>query len=291
MALTDLAVVSEQVQKVWAPLFAQELRESLLLASLVNKDYEGQIKQHNDTVYVSMIKKANGELKTVGVDADTFDSEQMQTVRVAVQANKVASASFEIASLAELQSQIGMPDAQNKLREALRFGVEKQVNDYLWSIINPSTSAPDHLLTGIATMDATQLAANRKLAAQAKWPKDGQWYGLLDPDYYTQILQAQTLTSQDYVDDQPVVGGQIANRRFGFNLLEDDSRGAKKGLFFHPDFMYYVAQTEPTFKVSDLHAMKKRGYLISVDLVFGAGLGIEGSSKHIYNTNGASLDP
>jgi hypothetical protein len=52
-----------------------------------------------------------------------------------------------------------------------------------------------------------------------------------------------------------------------------------------------VMQTEPTFKISDLHSQKKRGYLISVDLVFGAGLGVEGSVKHIYNTNGASLDP
>lgn len=43
MANTDINQLSEQVQKKWAPLFMQELRESLLLGSLVNKDYEGSI--------------------------------------------------------------------------------------------------------------------------------------------------------------------------------------------------------------------------------------------------------
>lgn len=290
--LTDINVVSQQVQKKWAPLFMKELRESLLLGSLVNKDYEGSIGKEGDTVYVSQLAAPQGQLRTVGTDADTFDSEQMSLQRVAIAANKRAVAAFEISDLAVLQSQLDNPSVKASIREALMFAVEKQINDYLWSKINPSTSAPDHLLTGIATMDATQVAANRTLAAKAKWMKDGQWYGLLDPDYYSHVLAAQTMTSSDYVNGEPaVVGGQVINKRFGFNLLEDNSRGSKKGLFFHPDFMHMVMQQEPTFKISDLHSQKKFGFLISADVIFGAELGIDGDNKHIYNTNGASLDP
>lgn len=292
MALTDVNVVTNQIQKKWAPLFMKELRESLLLGALVNKEYEGAIGQQGDTVYISQINAPNGELRTVGTDADIFDSEQMSLSRVAIQANKRAVAAFEVAELAQLQSQLDSPEGQSQMREALMYAVAKQVNDYLFSVINPSTSAPDHLLTSVTDMNASQLAAIRLLAAQAKWKNDGRWYGLLDPSYYSDVLNASTLQSSDYVGaDEAIVGGQMAKNRFGFKLLEDNSRGTDKALFFHPDFMHMVMQKEPQFKISDLHSQKKFGYLVSVDLIFGAGLGISGANKHIYATAGSTLDP
>ncbi len=289
MALTSTAEVQDQIQKRWAPMFMKELRESLILGSLVNKEYEGQIAQEGDSVYVSQMAIPNGQLKTVGVDADTFDSEQVAFQRVEVKADKVAIASFEVSSMAMLQSQLGSAAGESEMRSSLMFAVEKQVNDYLYSLTSPSTSSPDHLLNSVATMDASQLSTIRTLAAKAKWMKDGRWYALLNPDYYEDILNAQTLTSSDYVNgDQPVVGGQLVNKRFGWNILEDNSRNSAKGLFFHPDYLHLVMQTQPQFKVSDLHSQKKRGFLISVDLVFGAKLGIDGNKKHIYATAAAS---
>lgn len=288
MSATDVNVVSNQIQKIWAPMFMKELRENMLLGALVNREYEGNITGSGaDTVYVSQLNAPTGQLKTVGTDADYFDSESMSLSRVAVQANKRAVASFEIADLAQLQSQIGAEDSE--IREALMYSVSKQVNDYLFSLVSPSTSAPDHLLNSVTAMDAAQLAAIRLLAAKAKWGKAKGWYGLLDPSYYSDVLNAATMTSKDYVDgESPVVGGQIVNQRFGFNLLEDNSMGTDKGLFFHPDFMHLVMQQEARFKVSDLHSNKKFAYVISVDIVFGAALGIDGSKKHIFATAAAS---
>jgi hypothetical protein len=292
MAVTDLSALSNQIQKKWSPLFSKELRESLLLGSLVNKDYEGAIGKQGDTVYVSQLSAPTGQLKTVGTDADTFDSEQMVWDRVEIKADKRAVASFEVTDLAQLQSQLDDPAAQSQMRDALRFAVEKQINDYLWSLVNPSTASPNHLITSQASIGASELAAYRTLAAKAKWLKDGKWYGLLNPDYYEDILLAQTLTSKDYVDGQSVVvGGQVANERYGFKLLEDNSRNSAKGLFFHPDFMHMVMQSEAQFKISDLHSQKKFAYLVSVDIIFGAKLGIDGDKKHIYVTSGATLDP
>jgi len=286
MAITDLAAVTNQVQQFWAPLFMEELRENHLLGALVNKEYDGDIKQQGDTVYVSQINAPVGQLLTVGTDADSFNSEALSTSRVSVVANRRAVAAFEVADLAQIQSQIGSQDSA--IRKALMFSVMAQVNDHLYSLVDPSTSAPDHLLNSISNMDASQLSAIRLLAAVAKWPNDGRWYGLIDPSYYSDVLNAATMTSSDYVPDQALVGGQLVNKRFGFNLLEDNSRATDKGLFFHPDFLLYVTQLLPTFKISDMHAQKKFGYLISVDLVFGAGLGISGSKKHVWATAAAS---
>ena len=41
MAVTGLPEVQYQIDKYWAPVFTQQLRENLLLGSLVNKDYQG----------------------------------------------------------------------------------------------------------------------------------------------------------------------------------------------------------------------------------------------------------
>jgi hypothetical protein len=288
MAVTDLAAVTNQVQKFWSPLFSKELRKNSLLPSLVNKDYQGEIKNGGDTVYVSQINAPAGENLDVGTNADTFNPEQLSTSRISVVANKRAVASFEIQDLAQLQSQLESQDSE--IRMALMYAVEQKINAYLYSLVNPSSSSPDHLINSVTDFNAAQLSANRMLAAQAKWERSKGWYILADPSYYSDMLNAQTLTSRDYTgqDDVPVIAGQIVNKRFGFNILEDNSLAVDQAVTFHPDFCHLVMQKEPSFKLSDLHSQKKFGYLLSVDVIYGAALGNSGNKKHILTTASAS---
>lgn len=285
MSTSLLADVSDQIQKFWAPVFTKELRGALLLGSLVNKQYQGDIKKGGDTVYVSQINAPTGELKTVGTNADTFSPEAISTSRIAIVADKRAVASYEFEDLVDLQSQLDQSNPE--IMDSLKYAMAKQVNDYLYTLVSPSTSAPDHSIASVTDFNASQLAACRVLAAQAKWRQEPGWYALLDPQYYGDILNAQTLTSSDYgASDAPVISGQVAKQRFGFNIFEDNSRSADYGLLFHPDFMHLVMQQEVRIKLSDLHANKQFGYVMSVDMVFGAKLGISGNVKHIkvYNT-------
>lgn len=296
MAVTNIGDVSNQVQKYWAPVFTRELRESLLLGGLVNRQYEGDMKRQGDTVYVSSITAPTGSLLTVGTDADVFASDQLSMSRISITANKRAVASFEFEDLAIIQSQLDSQDSE--LRTALMHSMNKQINDYLYTLVSPSTSSPDHSIASVTDFNASQLSAARLLAAKAKWPKDGKgWWCLVDPSYMSDLLNASTLTSSDYgANDAPVIGGQMALQRFGFNILEDNSAGilnagaatgtADVATLFHPDFMHLCMQTEVQVKVSDLHSQNKFGYVISVDVIFGAALGIAGNVKHIvvYNT-------
>lgn len=270
------ANIQLMVQKFWSPMFMQELRDALLLGALVNREYSGEIKKPGDTVKVSVIQAPTGELKTVGTDADSFTTEQLNSLTVDVKADKRAVASFELEDLVLLQSQLG--EKESEIRQALVYAVAKQINTHLYTKVAPIVAND---LT-IANLDASGLIQVRERAAKSKWPMDQKgWWGLMSPEYYSDILAAQTLTSKDYVDDAPVIGGQIANKRFGFNILEDNSLATQKAVFFHPDWLLMVMQTEPTFKISDLHSQKKFGYVMSVDVVFGAALSPEGDKKHI----------
>jgi len=287
MSQTNVAAVADQVQKFWSPLFMKELRASTLLPSLVNKDYEGSIQKGGDTVYVSQVNAPTGQNRIVGTDADTYSTEVLSTSRVAITANRRAVAAFEFEDLVDLQSQLSKE--KSDIRDALVFAVGKQINDYLYSLVAPSTSAPDHLVNSVSAFDAAAVAANRLLAAQAKWEMSKGWWILADPSYYSDILAASTLVSKDYVGDEtPLVGGQLVNKRLGFNILEDNGLAVDQALIFHPDFMHLVMQQSIQFKISDLHPMGKFGYAISADVIYGAGLGINGNKKHILNCASAS---
>lgn len=280
MTQSNLADVTNQIQKYWSPLFTKELRETLLLGSLVNREYQGQILKGGDTVYVSQVNAPTGELLTVGTDADSFSPEAISTSRIAIAANRRAVASYEFEDLVDLQSQIDKENSE--VRQSLLFAMNKQINTHLYSLVAPSTSAPDHELSSVTDLNLAQMSAIRVLAGAADWPHDKPWYGLLSPQYYADVMDDSTLASADFVGtDKPTVGGQMAFPRFGFNLLEDTSRTGDYGLFFYPDFMHMVMQQEVRVKVSDLHAQKRFGYVISVDVVFGAALGVNGNVKHI----------
>lgn len=285
MSATTLAEVANQIEKYWSALFMDQLREALMLGALVNKDYEGQIKRGGDTVRVSQINAPTGQLLDVGVDADSFQSEAISTSYVDIKADKRAVASYEFQDLVELQSQISQNNP--KVMDSMKYAMSKQINDYLYSLVSPSTSSPDHSISGVTDFNSAQLAACRVLAAQAKWMDSPGWYALLDPQYYGDLMNATTMVSSDYgASDAPVIGGKIGLRRFGFQIFEDNSRSADYGLLFHPDFLHLVTQSGPSIKISDLHSQKKFGVVMSIDLVFGAKLGIDGNKKHIkvYNT-------
>lgn len=285
MSASTIADVTNQVQKFWAPVFTKQLRSSLLLGGLVNKEYQGVLKNEGDTVRVSQINAPTGELLTVGTNADAFNPESISTSYVDVTADKRAVASYEFQDLVWMQSQVTRENPE--VMEALQFAVASQINSYLYSLAVASTSSPDHDISGVSDFNASQLSACRILAAQAKWRKEPGWYALLDPQYMGDVLNAATLTSSDYgATDAPVIGGQVALKRFGFNILEDNSLSADHGLLFHPDFLHMVMQSEVNFRISDMHAQKRFAYVMSVDVVFGAKLGNDGSKKciRVYNS-------
>jgi len=288
MSMSSLTEVTNQIQKFWSPVFQDQLKEDTLLPSLVNKEYstnlaQGQQLKKGDTVRVSQYNRPTATRTTLGVDSDTFATSPINTSYVDLKLTKRITAAYEFEDIAELMSQVDSNDP--KMRQTLFDAVALELNDYLYEFVNPSTSNPDHLINGVTDFNATQIATLRKLAAQAAWPRDNRWYILADPSYYSDALAAQTLTSADYVNDAPVVGGQIVNRRFGFNILEDNSRSTDYAIAFHPDFLLGV-WTEPRFLLSSLHPNKQFGYVLSVDILCGATLGIDGNVKHIkvYNT-------
>lgn len=291
--LTSVTDVSNQVQKFWSPIFVPELLEKSILPALCNKKYEGEIKEAGDTVYVSQITRPTAQRKTVGSGHETFDTSTLATSRVALVADQVFSAAFKFDDLVKLQSQIGQKDSE--IRQALLESIMIEVNNFCYSKVAPSTSAPDHSTASVTDFNTAALLTQRRLASTAKWA-DNDRYMLLDPSYMNDMLATGVMTSSDYIgDDAPVVQGKMLKQRFGYWIVEDNSAGllslspaaagADVGLGFIPDWLL-LALGNAEFKVSDLHSNQQFGYVISCRVIGGACLGISGNVKHqlIYAT-------
>ena len=284
MASTHLGDVQYQVQKFWSPKATMQLREKLLLGSLVNKEYQGDLKAKGDTVRVYQVNAPTATTTTIGTTgSNEFAAAALSTSYVDIVANKHVTAAFEFGDEVELMSLIDRDNPE--VMQALVFAVEKAVNSALYACMVPSTSSPDHTINLVTDFNNTQLLNARLLASQAKWGKTKPWYALLDPSYMNDQLAVQTLVSSDFVSgDQPVVAGQIGTRRYGFTMFEDDSLATDTAYLFHPDAVHLVMAKEMNIKVSDLHPVGKHGVLMSVDLIFGCAVGIEGAKKCIKVT-------
>jgi hypothetical protein len=293
MSATLISDLSEQVQKFWAPTWKSELMETNILMNQVDKEYEGEIKQAGDSVYITQVTRPTGAIKTVGAGHEFFSTEKLGSSRIQLKADRVFSAAYEFDSLLQLQTDLAKNDSV--IRQNLMQAMSIQVNNYLYSFVDPTAA------TGSVTdFNASQMAALRKFAGQKKWMQNKPWYCNTDSSYYSDLLSAATLTSVDYgAADAPVIGGNIGLKRYGFNIFEDNSDGLLStianvsgtdtvdvALAFHPDWLHFGMQLQPEFEISSLHSNKQFGYVISVRAVGGAVLGHDYASLHqvVFNT-------
>ena len=293
MSATKLADVSAQIKEFWSDLFVDELKESSLAVNLFSRDYAGEIKQGGNVVKVSQLVRPTGSTKTIGQTGyDVYDTEKLVMQQIQIKADKIFEAGLEVESIVDLQSQIGQQDS--KIRTAMREAIEIQINNFVYSLFSCSNKAGT-----VTDFNASQISALRKYAGQKKWRKDGQWYLLADCSYHTDLLNSQTLVNADYSGGEaPMIAGQIVKRRFGFNIIEDNSDGLLSlinkcggsaaedmALAAHRDAIHLVLQGDVDFKLSDLHASKKRGYLLTAEIIGGGAQGHDHNDLHkaVYN--------
>ena len=259
------------VQDFWGPVFQKELRENTLWAGLLqDPNYTMDKVRGGDTFKISRINKPTSTIKTIGTDADSFTSNVLSSTQVDLKVNKRCVSAYTFEDMAVLMSQLEQEDSE--MREALLADVREQANDWIKSLISPSTSAPNHVITSVTDFNLSQLSGVRTLAAVAKWMSSGQpIYGLLSPSFYSDLLSDTTLAGAQNMGTavSPVLEGRFNFKRMGINLVEDDSLATDTGFFFIPSFLKIVLG-QPRFKLSDRHVNNQFGMTLSVDFPLGA---------------------
>lgn len=252
------------IPTVWSPLMYQELRNRIAYLNLFSREYEGEIKEKGNTVKVNQIIAPTGEILTD--DKAQFNPEEMQVSQFEITADRRAVASFEITDLAKLQSL----EFQMEMQNSLLYAIQKQMEVDIQSIMVPSAAAPDHALAALigASFDVADVIGLRTLLSIAKVPFDENMYLALSPTFYGSLMQKNQVVSADFGSVNDLMAGEV-RKLGGFKVFEHNLEEGSKARAFHTSAVQVVTQTQVNIKISDLHAQKKFGYLVSADIVYG----------------------
>jgi hypothetical protein len=264
MGVNGKTELDYMIPEIWSAKMYQELRNDVMFANIFSREYEGSIASFGDTVNVQQIVAPTGEIITD--DKAQFNSSTMQVNRIAITANKRASAAFEFTDLAQLQSMSFQAEAQEALVYAIRLKLE---SDIIAALV-PSASAPDHQIAPASASDlaSADLGSIRTLLSVAKVPVSNRSL-LLSPSYYGDLLSKTQVTSSDFVSGGNSAQGGVLSQFMGFSIMEHNLLGADIGYAVHPSAMLLVMQQDIRIKISDLHSQNKYGYLLSADMVYG----------------------
>lgn len=259
------AQLANLIPTAWSPLMYQELRSKVAFLNLFSRDYEGAISEVGDTVKISQILAPTGEVLTD--DTATFTPEDLTVRSLSVTANRRAVASVEITDLAKLQS----IEFQMEVMNGLVYSIQKQIeNDIITNMLVPSAAAPDHQVAPASASDltATDVVGLRTLLALQKVPFDGNMFFACDPSYYSDLMVKQQVVGAEYGSINDLMAGEV-KQLSGFKVFEHNGLAVDTGVAFHTSAVQLVIQQGVNVKISDLHANKKFGYLISADIVYG----------------------
>ena len=269
MAINGKSELDYLIPELWSPKMYQELRNDVMFANIFSREYEGVISQFGDTVNVQQIVAPVGEIITD--DKSQFNSQVMSVNRIAITANKRASAAFEFTDLAQLQSMSFQADAQEALLYAIRLKLE---NDIIAALVpaDGTGGTPDHQIAPASASDlaSADLGSIRTLLSTAKVPVSNRKL-LLAPSYYGDLLSKTQVTSSDFVAGNSAQQG-VVSQFMGFEIMEHNLLAADVGYAVHPSALLLVMQQEIRVKISDLHSQNKYGYLLSADMVYGFAL-------------------
>ena len=259
------------VQEFWNPVFTKELRENTLWSGLLqDPNYTMEKVKGGDTYKISQIQKPSSTIRTIGEDADSFKTNVLSMTNADLQVNKRAVSAVEFEDLGVLMSQLQQEDSE--IREALLSDVREQANDWIKSLIVPSAADPDHSsISASGDFNLSTLSQIRTLAAKAKWNNGQSWYLLVDPTFFSDLLDDTSISSANTtgIPHSPMLNGRFMLKRMNFNIVEDNSLATDTGFAFIPSFMKVILGT-PRFKLSDLHSNSQFGYKLSVDFPLGA---------------------
>lgn len=286
--MSGFSDLANAIPEKWAPGFVETMRRDNKLIGSLNRDYEGEISGEGDTVRVQRFSELTGVDKAFSdAGVDLIQDEALVLNQVSVVANRRASASIKLSERDLIQSLVKDPSGEVIGRE-LRNAINNKITDYIYdNIVSPSASAPDHEVDGAGDFNVAKFAEIKQLARAARWPDSEPKFLMLDSAYEQDVIANTTLTSQDFVNMQPMVDGNIQGNYFGFNVMVDNKSfsTAEYGLAYVRDFCYLVMQKMPTIKVSDLHSAGEFGVRVTADLIYGVVLGHQGDIKHIRITS------
>lgn len=258
---TELSAI---VPQVWSRKFFDVLKNELPFASLISRDYEGDIQALGNTVNISTIpefSEATVLAEDAQGDADAVTIGQQQLV-----INKRIYKDMIITNTAMLQS---LPFV-DKLRDMAVYAVNKKIDSIIAGDIVPSASAPDHQInyTSGTTLALADILNAKELLDTANVPLADR-HAVMGPAQANDIFNITGFTSSDFVlAGSPLTTGELTQKLLGFSPHMSNAVG-NTSYWFHSSFYAMAVQQGLNIKEYDMGGNGLRASRINVDVLAG----------------------
>ncbi len=252
------------VPEIWSQRYYDVLLAELPFASVVNKDYEGEIQNLGDTVKISTFPEFSEALE-LAEDAKA-DADAITVTQQSLIINKRIYKDFIVTNKAQLQS---LP-AMDKLRELAVYAINKKIQKIIIEDIAPSTSAPDHTLAydSGTTLALADLLEAKELLDDANVPMSNR-HVVLGSAQTNDIFNITGFTSSDFVlAGSPLTTGEVGQALLGF-MPHMTTEVDNTAYLFHSSFYTMASQQGLSISVYDLGVEGKRAARVNVDVLAG----------------------
>lgn len=262
--MTAASNVSAIVPEIWSHRYYDVLLADLPFASLISKDYEGEISDLGDTVNVATFPEFD-EGEELAEDGRS-DARAITVTSQQLVINKRVVKDFIVTKLAILQSQPHM----DKLRELAVYSILKKIQSTIIATIIPSAAAPDHTIAfdSGTTLALADMLEGKELLDDQDVP-GGSRHMVLGSAQLNDIFNITNFTSSDFLTaGSPMASGQIPSMLLGF-APHFTSVLSNVVYMFHSSFMTMASQQGMAVKEYDLGVDGKRATRVNCDVLWG----------------------
>ena len=237
------AEYSPIVKEVWSNDFYKELRPQLGIASLVQNEYEGEIKSWGDKVKVQTIS-TSGRAQILTSDNEAYDPQVPAITNIDLDINKRAVYPIDITDWARYQAN---PKYQGELRDIIVHEIARSVDQTILDNITAGSSE-----SGVSAMTKAKFAQAARVLDVLNVPSMGR-IAVIDANYKEDIVNVNEIISRDYSPSSSVfMDGVIKDPIYGFKVYVSNLLSTNTAYFWHPSFFQVAIQHGADYKEIDL---------------------------------------
>jgi hypothetical protein len=205
------------VPEIWSAMMLESLKKELVFAQpgVVNRDYEGEIRNMGDTVRIRSIGRPTIATYTKG--STTITPEQLTDAQRSLLINQAKYFAFEVDDIDLAQGPGGELEAG--LMEAV-YGLRDVADQYVAALYTEAQSA-NQIGTVAVTTGALAYTQLRRLAVkldEANVPRQGR-YAVVPPWFHGLLLEEDKFVRVDASGTSEGLRNGIVGRALGFDVL------------------------------------------------------------------------
>ena len=210
--------VTNFIPAVWSARLLAQLDRAHVLTGLVNRDYEGDIRQYGDTVKIASVGEIT--INDYAANTDILDPQELTTDQQLLTIDQQKYYNFQVDDVDA--AQVRTPLADQAMRQAA-YGISDVTDRWLAALMVDGAAEGNHIGTDDAPAAVsaetayTYLVRLKVMLDKQNVPSQGRW-ALVPPEYHGLLLQDSRFVGTGGVQAESALGSGYVGWAAGFSI-------------------------------------------------------------------------